>query len=491
MINRHNQRLASIAFATSGLIAMLLSAALLPTTPVHGQAATDQNQALAQSIYDLHLYHQQDANHSQHSPVAHGFAVLIDQQGTFLTSRYLLGRPQEMTCLLGRPNSQQRTPVQIVAADTWSDLAIIKLPDDLDDETRKALLEDAIVAPLQTENCQNPTANESLFTFKQVLDTDDVDTSFKKVSGSVKTIRPLPEVMRQNRFDLLGIYSGYQYGGLWELQLQESKIYSSGLPVFDADDNLRGLTTARIEFAIASSQPACSILVFSPAHGRILSTLVQGKTPDYGFLGVQPRNLSANQETQTNLKGIQIVDVATNSPADVAGLQFTDIITHIDDQPLTDSDSFWQSFHWQQAGRQLKIRVTRGALKDGPVTEFEATCQLSKRRLDLALPSIRSAPVDSWQGLQVEYPFAIENHQTIQSNISPDGCVVSSFVQLNSPAWEAGLRPRLVILHVNGSKVSSPAEFFSKVNQSASETVLISGVEPTTGDSFQYSLPKQ
>ena len=58
--------------------------------------------------------------------------------------------------------------------------------------------------------------------------------------------------------------------------------------------------------------------------------------------------------------GVRIVEVASESPAEAAGIKTEDVLIALDDQPVTDTSSLSRVMMTLQPGEQVKLRIRRG-----------------------------------------------------------------------------------------------------------------------------------
>jgi len=79
-----------------------------------------------------------------------------------------------------------------------------------------------------------------------------------------------------------------------------------------------------------------------------------------GFLGVGGIEVSAALKSQLELaNGLQLTQVAPNSPAGMAGLAEHDIIVSVEEMPLTDQDSLRQSLSNFKPGDEVTLKLVR------------------------------------------------------------------------------------------------------------------------------------
>ena len=224
----------------------------------------------------------------------------------------------------------------------------------------------------------------------------------------------------------------------------------------------------------------------------VIGRMVDGEIPNYGYLGLQVRDLSDQQKSlHGGIQGVQIVDTDDRF-AGVAGLNFSDVLTHFDGVPIDSVQKLEELSGRTFAGQAVSLSIKRGAL-DGSkrVKKFTHQVNLSKRRIQVPLDSYASKKPPSWRGLMVEYPTAIESYRSLSLLIDPEGCVVVTEVANPSNAWKAGIRPMMVIHAVNGLPVRTPSDFYSKTNLRPSSTVQLTVVDSATLERKQIVVESQ
>ena len=205
---------------------------------------------------------------------------------------------------------------------------------------------------------------------------------------------------------------------------------------------------------------------------RVVEALKLGREVEYGFLGVQPGNLT-QQEVFAGMHGIRVVRVVPGTPADRYGLREDDIVTAVNGRPIHESDA-------------LVLEVGR--------LPVEAVAQLSllrnhrKRTVNVTLAKypvrgkkIISAPPPSWRGMRIDYPTAfVDPDPLTRTGIATFGeGVIVIEVEQQSPAWEAGLRPGMLITRVGRAPVRTPKEFHAQVARHSGEVQLHMADEET------------
>ncbi len=407
------------------------------------------------------------------NPLTHGYGVVV-AENTILTTRHLLVEPEFCRYFLKVAEGRELVPAKPWALDAWSDLAILK----------------ADTAGLQVAPIAEPLTTESLLS--QTLTVYPAGTRQLPFSGPGELYpRPSPnerDTPSANRFDSLASDSLYQYGGLLRIPARFLGFQSGG-GVFDDRGRLVGLTTALVP--TSESAPDIIVIPLDAALQAVVARLISDQgLPEYGFLGVTPRNLGP-QQMSANFKGVQIIDVVTHSPADAAGLRFTDVITQLDETRISSTQDYYRFVTSRQAGATIRVRGRRGRLSVEPVESIDVQVRLSKRRLETRRSSWSRIPLPGWRGLQVEYPFAIPRFQLLIPSLNPAGCVVVSQVEPDSAAWQAGVRPRSLVGKIQGRSVSTPGEFYREVNRFPDQTVTLELVDSDTGETSQLTIPSQ
>jgi len=141
----------------------------------------------------------------------------------------------------------------------------------------------------------------------------------------------------------------------------------SGGPLVDARGATLGMNTWGLSRRMALTLPVTTI-------ERVVAQLLSGGHVSRGYLGVAmqavrlPESLRA-ASALTQRAGAIVVDVATDGPADRAGVFIGDVIVALGAQTVEDSDDVQRALGGQSVGSTQKLRVLRGgAVRDVSVT---------------------------------------------------------------------------------------------------------------------------
>ena len=123
----------------------------------------------------------------------------------------------------------------------------------------------------------------------------------------------------------------------------------SGGPLLDATGAVLGVLTTGLMGGAALAIPA-------EAAWRIASQLTQQGHIKRGFLGVSSQPVTTNQ----GQRGLLIVRIERNSPAERAGMLVGDVLTTLDGITISDTDDLQALLTGDRVGRTVPVTITRG-----------------------------------------------------------------------------------------------------------------------------------
>ncbi|MEB3229926.1 MAG: HhoA/HhoB/HtrA family serine endopeptidase [Leptolyngbyaceae bacterium] len=140
---------------------------------------------------------------------------------------------------------------------------------------------------------------------------------------------------------------------------------NSGGPLLNANGEVIGVNTAII-------QDAQSIGFAIPINlaKKIADQLIATGTADHPYIGIQMTQLTPDFQAQLNRdpsskltiksdRGLFVVQVVPDSPADRAGLRAGDVITQVGDQPVETIEAIQQWLELQSVGRSVSLTIER------------------------------------------------------------------------------------------------------------------------------------
>ena len=149
---------------------------------------------------------------------------------------------------------------------------------------------------------------------------------------------------------------GFELGGLIQTDAAINPGNSGG-PLLDSQGRVIGITTAILRGTTGLGF-AIPINLANDVANQILTT---GRVRR-AFLGVGYRDLLPEIAQQYQLpvrEGVIVTNVARNTPAQRAGLELGDIITRIDDTPITNSGDLVRALRARRPGTTVTLRYVR------------------------------------------------------------------------------------------------------------------------------------
>lgn len=379
------------------------------------------------------------ANVPRTTPHAHGAGVIIDPEGLILT-QYLVvkvGDKHTVKTIEGKVYE-----AEIRAADPHSGLAVLAvtasdmpaLPLAEAENLRKGQMVVAIGNPYAIESDGQPTASWGI------------------VSNLARKAAPQDNFNNVN--DPTGAFRTtlHHFGTLIQTDARLGWS-SSGGALVNLDGELVGLTTSVDTISGHEAAAGYAIPMNGPMR-RVIGDLKEGREVEYGLLGIR-FNAEDVVATPQGDRGVVVMDVFAGSPADRAGIQRNDIITHVDGRPIPDTDSLQLAVRYLPPIQNAAVRIVRGG------EPLRTEVSIGKYYVDGE--KVVTSPAADWRGMRVDHPTAIPAAQLQQSaqlgELDPQGCVVVTDVVEKSPAWTAGVRPGMFVSHVGEQRVTTPQEF--------------------------------
>lgn len=379
--------------------------------------------------------------------------VVIDRRGYILTNFHVLGDPDKNRYLVmagRRPLEavQVLTVDQVQAGDPWTDLAVIKVDaDDLEPITfgdagrlRKGQFVISLGNPYNIARDGEVSASWGI-----------ISNLGRRIPGDESAGGAAPR-------DRL-----YHYGGLIQTDAKLN-MGTSGGALINLNGEMIGLTTAMASLEGFEKSLGFAIPV-DESFRRTVETLKSGRKAEFGFLGVEPRDLSAAMR-RSGRQGVELARVVPATPAAQAGLRPGDIITRVNDVPLYDSLDMMCQLGRLPAGATVRLAVQRGADPTQRGRFFLTSVDLAKKQIPLADRAYSIVPDPIWRGMGVDYATAVlpatQLQQLLQDDRAANALGVSQ-VEPESTAWRAGVRPGNLLTHVHGQRVTTPDQFFKTV----------------------------
>jgi S1-C subfamily serine protease len=385
-------------------------------------------------------------------PDGFGSGVVVDPKGLILTSYHVLGDVKNSRYHVWL--QRKRYAATVKAADPWLDLAVLKI-DAVDlvslplgdaSALKKGQIVIALGNPYATARDGEPSASYGIV---------------------ANLYRPAPAARSAGAE--APAETLHRYGNLIQTDCK-LELGSSGGALVNLKGEMVGLTTSLA--ALFGYERAGGYAIPVDEHfRRAVESLKAGRMPEYGFLGVQPAILSV-EERQRGLRGARIVHVQPGTPAAKAGLQVSDVVTHVDGRSVADHLELFRMLSGRAPGATITLTLERGGAGARPGRTVEVQAELSKKRIEARRPGFAIVTDPPWRGMKIEYATASVSFTEQSHALDPQGSVAVVEVERDSPAWKAGMRPGDFVTHVGQQRVATPQQFHAAVAGRQGDVVL-------------------
>ncbi len=370
-----------------------------------------------------------------------GSGFIIDKEGYILTNNHVVEGADEINVVLPDGRNFKGT---VKGADPRSDLAVVKIE-----------AKDLPVVKLGDSNLiqigewvvalGNP--------FGHILMSPEPTVTVGVVSA---LHRKIPTIKGQRGFlDLIQTDAAINPG-------------NSGGPLCNLNGNVIG-----INVAIFSTSGGYQGIGFAiPMHlvKEILGDLIEGKEITYGWLGVNIQEITPDIAEYLNMpdkKGALVAQVLPDSPAKEYGMQEGDVIVAVDGNVIDTVYDLLREINKKKVGQKARVDVIRDRVKKS------IDIKIGKRPVSVDLEGEQdfesTEDIAKWRGM---HAMGISKEIARELALTDTDGVVVIAEDLESPAYESGLRKGDVIREINRTKIKTLADF-RKITEEAKGSTLI------------------
>ncbi|MEP6832206.1 MAG: trypsin-like peptidase domain-containing protein [Gemmatimonas sp.] len=262
---------------------------------------------------------------------------VVWRAGYVVATDHTIRRETEITVTL---NDGRQVPATLIGRDASTDLALLKLADD-----------SVPVAPKAAASSVRPG--------NIVLAVGRPGTAITATLGTVHAVG--------------GEWRTWQGGQMSETIRVDLNVHDgfSGSALMDSHGNVVGINSSMLTRGVPATIPSATV-------DRVVEQLLTGGRVPRGWLGVgtQPVRLPEKVRADANLTqevGLLLVNVASNSPAELAGLFVGDTLISLAGTPTREAEDVLAILGPDTVGRTLTARIVRaGALVELPVVIGES-----------------------------------------------------------------------------------------------------------------------
>ncbi len=376
-------------------------------------------------------------------PNEYGTGVIVSPNGHIVTMAHVLGNIKENTYYVWHNRKPYKVEAKHVRGmDPWTDLAVIKIeaeglqPIKYGDASKlkKGMIAIALGNPYAIARDGEVSASWGI-----------IANLRRKAPANETTDDPAKQSETLHHF-----------GTLIQTDARLN-LGTSGGALLNLKGEMIGLTTSLAARAGYEKSAGYAVPV-DDTFRRVVNDLKEKRTPQFGFLGVAPDDLTAYERTRLGRHGVVLDRVVRGTPAHNAGLQDLDIITHVDDMPIYQKSDLLRELSKQDVSTRIQLTVLRRGLGNNQQRPISLEVKLLKKYI---AQSGKQPGESLWRGMRVDYatalPARILNDQAGSVDFSHSVGVV--YVKHGSPAWRAGLRRGEFISQVNGQSVETPQAF--------------------------------
>ncbi|MPZ06702.1 MAG: PDZ domain-containing protein [Nitrososphaeraceae archaeon] len=239
--------------------------------------------------------------------VALGSGFVYDQDGHILTNYHVISDPNsvEVTFVDGDSYS-----AKIIGQDPYSDIAVLRITDDGFQKQ---------IPPLKAANSSALQVGEQVIAIGNPFGLSGTLTS-----GVISQMgRVLPNDI-----------TGYSISNIIQTDAAINPGNSGG-PLLNTKGELVGVNTAI--FSNTGVYSGVGFAIPSNMVQKVVSSLLKNGSYEHPYMGISGITVSPEISNATHLndtKGILVVDITANSPADKAGIRGGDVLTAVDGQDI-------------------------------------------------------------------------------------------------------------------------------------------------------------
>ena len=345
-----------------------------------------------------------------------GSGVIIDDQGHILTNNHVVADADEVTVRL---SDDRELTAKVVGTDPKTDLAVLKVdasdlhPARLGDSDKVRIGEWVVAAG-------------SPFGFTSTITAGIVSATGRTMAGRIADYE-----------DFIQTDAAINPG-------------NSGGPLVNLRGEVVGINTAI--FSRSGGYMGIGFAIPIDMARDIVDDLIHNGKVTRGWLGVLIQPLTPELAASFGYDGTQgalVGDVTSDGPAEQAGFKSGDIITAIDGKSIEDSKDLRQRVAAIHPGEKVKFDIFRDGkretltVKVGEMPGSDAVAAAPSQDADLGM-TVREMSPEIARQLGVD----LSQGGVVVTNVDPFGA-----------ADKAGLRPRDIIVSVQGKHVDSVDEF--------------------------------
>ena len=245
---------------------------------------------------------------------------------------------------------------------------------------------------------------------------------------------------------------------------------NSGGPLCDIDGKVIGMNTL-----INGLNRGLGFAIPSNLANEIGQQLIAGRKIIRPWLGIRIESLGDDPSIRDLFKGLDkgvvVRTIEADAPADKSDLRPFDVITQVDNSPVTTDTQLQREILKKKVGQNVELTVWRkGQTIKIPVTTGELPNDVSRASNELTPPTPNSAPDSNKFGLQVQ---ELTKEVATRLKLPVQQGVIVTDVAENSLAAAQDIQREDVITEVDGKRVTNVASFRDALNKADPEKGIL------------------
>ncbi len=355
---------------------------------------------------------------------ARGSGFLVSPDGYILTNHHVIKDAKTITVVL---NNGREYPASVVGADPHTDLGVVKIKGEN-------------LPHLQFANSDQVQIGEWVAAIGNPFELES-SLTVGVVSGKGR------HNLRITDFDdFIQTDAAINPG-------------NSGGPLLNLDGQVIGVNTAILTKPGMGGYMGIGLAIPANMAKHIMEQLVAKGAVTRGYLGIYMQPLDSNLAEALGLDscdGALVSEVGPGSPATEAGLEQGDVIIAYNDRPVTSVAALRNQIALLAPGTKIELKVIRNG-------------DSLTRSVTLGTHPSSVAPQDLLSKLGLE----VRELESKEKNRCPSGGVVIAKVDKGSRAFQAGLRPGMVLQQVQRQPVQSVQDVYDQVSNLGDQKSLL------------------
>lgn len=235
---------------------------------------------------------------------------------------------------------------------------------------------------------------------------------------------------------------------------------SSGGPLVNLQGELCGMITAVIT---ETGTDGFTFAIPSNVIKKVCRDLIAYGAAQRAWLGVETENMDAKKARElgvSEVKGVFVSNLESESAAAKAGIQVGDILLKIDGFRINNSSQLAEKLALYYPGDQVELEI----LRKGRSQTLVVTLTNHLKSTD----KITIHSIGIWRQLGIE----IRELSKDELKLIPGGGIYVVSVSRNSIAWESNISPGLIITAANGKKIENISSIQSVLETSPDSLYL-------------------